>query len=100
MLVFFSISPLGAGESVSEPVAEIVELIDQSGLDYQVTAMGTIIEGPRSDVFELLERCHAHMKKSFSRVTSKIIIDDRGDEGGKLKSKVASIEELLGRKLS
>ncbi|GAB4323401.1 MAG: hypothetical protein Kow0074_15620 [Candidatus Zixiibacteriota bacterium] len=99
MLVFFSISPLGAGESVSKPVSEIIELIDRSGLDYQVTAMGTIFEGPREKVFALLEECHAHMKKSYSRVTSKILIDDRGELSGTLKSKIDSLERHLGRKL-
>lgn len=99
MLVFFSISPLGAGESVSKPVSEIIDLIEKSGLDYQVTAMGTIFEGPRDKVFALLEECHAHMKQSFQRVTSKILIDDRGDKTGTLTSKIGSLEGHLGRKL-
>jgi len=100
MLVFFSISPLGAEESVSKPVSEIIELIAQSGLDYQVTPMGTIIEGPREAVFDLLSRSHEHMKKSFHRVTSKIIIDDRGEDTGHMTAKIASLEQHLGRKLS
>ncbi len=100
MLVFFSISPLGTSESVSKPVSEIIDIIARSGLEYQVTAMGTIFEGPHDKVFQLLEQCHLHMKSSFNRVTSKILIDDRGDEAGKLQSKIASLEGHLGRKLS
>ena len=100
MLIFFSISPLGADESVSKPVSEAIDLITKSGLDYQVTAMGTIIEGPPDQIFDLLKACHAQMKKSFNRVTSKILIDDRGTEGGHIKSKIARLEEHLGHKLS
>ena len=75
MLVFFSISPLGESESVSSAVAPIVELIAASGLDYQLTSMGTIFEGKPDQVFDLLKKCHAKMKESNHRVTSKILID-------------------------
>jgi uncharacterized protein (TIGR00106 family) len=100
MLVFFSISPLGAGESVSKAVAPVVELIAESGLDYQLTSMGTIFEGTPDQVFDLLKRCHARMKESHRRVTSKILIDDRGDELGHIRSKTGSIERQLGHPLN
>ena len=44
-LLEFSITPLGAGESVSQYVARCVDLIDKSGLDYRLHAMGTVVEG-------------------------------------------------------
>ena len=97
MLVFFSISPLGEGESVSGPVAEIVKLIADSGLDYQLTAMGTIFEGTPDQVFELLKACHLKMRASHHRVTSKILIDDRGDALGRIRSKIESVEKAIGR---
>jgi len=95
MLAFFSISPLGEGESVAKPVAEIVRLIADSGLDYQLTAMGTIFEGTPDQVFDLLKRCHMTMRKSHHRVTSKILIDDRGDMMGRIRKKVESIHTIL-----
>ena len=99
MLVFFSISPLGASESVSKPVSEMIDLISKSGLEFQVTPMGTIIEGPADAIFDLLKACHVTMKKSHNRVTSKILIDDRGEGGSHFKSKIASLEKHLGREL-
>ncbi len=75
MLAFFSISPLGEGESVSGAVAKIIALIEQSGLEHTTNAMGTIIEGEPKDVFDLLYKCHASMQAEFPRVTSKILID-------------------------
>ena len=95
MLAFFSISPLGEGESVSKPVSGIIQMIKDSGLDYQLTAMGTIIEGQPKAVFELLLACHEKMRATHPRVTSKIIIDDRGDQMGRIRSKVAAIEKHL-----
>lgn len=99
MLVFFSISPLGQSESVSKPVSQMIDLIAKSGLEYQVTPMGTIFEGPPDAVFDLLKACHATMKKSHNRVTSKILIDDRGADTGHMKAKIASLEKHLGREL-
>ncbi len=98
MLVFFSIAPLGESESVSKSVAPIVDLISQSGLDFQLTAMGTIIEGPPGRVFDLLKECHARMKDSHDRVTSKILIDDRGEVTGRIRGKIDSIERELSRR--
>lgn len=40
VLLEMSITPLGKGESVSQYVAECVELVEQSGLDYELHAMG------------------------------------------------------------
>ena len=44
-LLEFSMTPLGQGESVSQYVARSLEIIDASGLDYELHAMGTIVEG-------------------------------------------------------
>ena len=97
MLASFTISPVGDGESLSRPVADIVRLIDDSGLDYQLTAMATVIEGEPEHVFDLLQKCHAEMKKSHHRVTSHIMIDDRGDDMGRLVAKVDKVERLLAQ---
>src|SRR4051794_17691741 len=40
VLLEMSITPLGQGESVSAFVAECVDIIDRSGLDYELHAMG------------------------------------------------------------
>jgi uncharacterized protein (TIGR00106 family) len=99
MLAFFSISPLGEGESVSGAVARVVDLIEQSGLEHSTNAMGTIIEGEPRDVFDLLYRCHELMQSKHARVTSKILIDHRRGTTGRLKSKIASLEQKLGYKI-
>jgi len=42
-------TPLGKGESVSQYVARVVDVVDKSGLPYVLTPMGTIIEGESWD---------------------------------------------------
>lgn len=97
MLASFTIAPVGDGESLSRSVAGIVKLIGNSGLDYQLTAMATVIEGEPERIFDLLQKCHAEMKKSHHRVTSHIMIDDRGDDMGRLVAKVEKVERLLAQ---
>jgi uncharacterized protein YqgV (UPF0045/DUF77 family) len=42
VLLEFSMSPFGKGESLSPYVARSLDIIDKSGVAYQLTPMGTI----------------------------------------------------------
>ncbi len=100
MVVEFSIVPVGEGEELSGLVAGIVDLIDRSGLSYQLTAMGTIVEGEWDEVLGLIRRCHSKMRESAARVLTSITIDDRNAAVGRLKGKVEDVERSLGRRLA
>ena len=99
MLVFLTIAPFGKGESLSEDVAAVLDLIDKSGLPYQVGPMGTTIEGDWDPVMDLIKRCHALMRERAGRVSTLIKIDDRAGMTGGLQSKTAALEARLGRRL-
>jgi uncharacterized protein (TIGR00106 family) len=99
VLLEMSITPLGKGESVSAYVAECVEIIDRSGLDYELHAMGTIVEGELDQVLDLMRRCIEQMATHSDRVTCAAKLDFRRGHDGRLKSKVASVEQKLGRSL-
>jgi uncharacterized protein YqgV (UPF0045/DUF77 family) len=43
MLAEFSIVPIGVGSSIGDKVAEVLGIVDASGLPYKVTPMGTVI---------------------------------------------------------
>ena len=51
MLAFFSLYPLDKGESLSKYVARSLDIIDNSGLDYQLTSMGTMVEGEPDEIW-------------------------------------------------
>jgi uncharacterized protein (TIGR00106 family) len=97
VLLEMSITPLGKGESVSRYVAECVQLVDLSGLDYELHAMGTIVEGELDQVLELLGRYIEQVARHSDRVSCSAKLDYRRGRSGRLKSKVASVEEKLGR---
>jgi uncharacterized protein (TIGR00106 family) len=99
VLVDFSMSPLGRGESVGRYVARILDVIDASGLDYRAHAMGTIIEGEWDEVMAVVTRCFEVMSGESDRVTATIKVDWRRGRAGRLGSKLDSVECTLGRKL-
>jgi uncharacterized protein (TIGR00106 family) len=99
VLLEFSVSPLGAGESVSAEVARCLQIVEQSGLDYQLHAMGTLVEGELTEVLAVLQRCIEAVASDHPRVTCSAKLDWRRGHSGRLQSKVASVERHLGRGL-
>lgn len=100
VLLEFSMSPLDKGESVSAWVARSIDIIDRSGVPYRLTPMGTILEGEWDEVMKVVTACFERMREDCSRVSTSIRIDYRAGPGGRLASKIDSIEKKLGRKLS
>lgn len=99
VLLEFSMTPLAKGESVSPYVARSLKIIEASELDYRLHAMGTIIEGELDEVLDVLKKCFAAMAEDCDRVTCTAKFDYRRGHSGRLESKVASVEEKLGRTL-
>ena len=99
VLLQFSMSPMMKGDSVSEYVARSLEIIDESGLDYRLHAMGTIIEGEAEEVLNVMKKCLEAMAADCDRVTCTAKLDYRKGHRGRLESKIKSVEQKLGRKL-
>lgn len=99
VLLEFSMAPLEKGTSVGEYVARSLKIIDESGLDYRLHAMGTIIEGEIDDVLDVLKKCFDAMAADCERITCTAKLDYRRGHSGRLKAKVTSVEEKLGRPL-
>jgi uncharacterized protein (TIGR00106 family) len=100
VLLEFSMFPSSKGESMSRYVARILDVIDKSGLPYQLTAMGTIIEGEWAEVMDVVTDCFRTLETDCPRVSSQIKIDFRAGTNSRMNSKVATVETSLGRKLS
>ena len=100
MLASFSIAPVGVGEALAKHVAEIVDIIDKSGLKYKLGAMQTTVEGDDAEVMALILQCHRHMRAKAKRVLTHIAIDDREGAKGRITGKIADVERALGRKVS
>ena len=99
MLVFFSIVPMGTGVAVGKEVADAIRVVEESGLDYQVTGMGTLVEGEWDEVMGVIRRCFDAMHEHSGRVTCQIKIDDYAGKIGQIAGKVATVEEVLGHEV-
>jgi len=99
MLAEFSIVPLGKGEHLADPIAEVLKIVDESGLDYRLHAMGTEVEGDWDAVMGLIKRCHQRMAGRCNRVYTQIKIDDFKGQANMLSSKVGAVERRVGKKL-
>jgi len=95
MIAAFSITPLGIGASVSEPVAEAVRLVRESGLANETNAMFTNVEGEWDEVMALIKACVMTVAEAAPRVSVVIKVDHRPGVGDALRGKVEAIEERL-----
>ena len=95
-----SVSPLGtATTSVSRYVAACVDVVRHApDVRYELTAMGTIIQGPLGRIMELAQQMHeAPFSLGAHRVLTKITIDDRRDKTATIETKVKAVSQDAGR---
>ena len=100
VLLEFAMSPGGKGESLSEYVARILDVIDRSGVPYQFTPMGTILEGEWEQVMGVVTACFKALEADCPRIGMNLKMDYRAGPAGRLRRKTERVEERLGRKLS
>ena len=96
MLLELSVIPLARGRSISTDLADLVKLIDACGLDYRLTAAGTIIEGTWDQVMDIAKKCHSEMRKKTERVITLMKVDDYANRIGRLTAAVESVEKKAG----
>lgn len=100
-VVDVTVVPLGTGStSVSSYVAACQEVLQHfgRGLKFELTAMGTIIEGDLDEILSLVRRLHeVPFEQGAMRVNTIIRIDDRRDKESSISGKVKSVEEKLKR---
>ena len=96
MLAAFSVTPLGAGESVGELVADAVRIVRESGLPNETNAMFTNIEGEWDEVIDVIHRCVQAVAARSPRVSVVIKADYRPGVTDALHGKVEVIERELG----
>ena len=69
-LMEFTMIPLDKGDSFSEYVAGILDIVDESGLDYRLNPMGTVVEGEWDDLIALLDTCFKSLENFVGGLNS------------------------------
>jgi uncharacterized protein (TIGR00106 family) len=96
-VVEVSIVPIGvAGTSLSGYVATALEVLRASTVEYELTAMGTILSGDLDEILAVVRRMHESLfEKGAPRVLTQIKIDDRRDRVGTPRQKIRSVLDKL-----
>ena len=96
-IVEFTIVPLGTGDtSLSTYVADCHKILEASKLNYQLTAMGTIVEGELDDIMAIIMKMHeVPFENKAKRVSTSIKIDDRRDKTATIEKKVEAVMDKL-----
>lgn len=97
-IVEVTIAPFGTGStSLSKYVAGCHKVLEQEkDLRYQLTPMGTIIEGDLDRILEVIRKMHeVPFQQGAMRVSTLIRIDDRRDKKATMEGKIASVISRL-----
>ncbi|MBU0729436.1 MAG: MTH1187 family thiamine-binding protein [Proteobacteria bacterium] len=96
-LMHLTIIPLGTDSpSLGPYVADILRILQQEGLAFKLTDMGTIVEGDTAKLLSLAARLHEEpFTHGVKRVCTQISIDDRRDKKVAIGDKINSVQALL-----
>lgn len=94
VIAMIKVVPLGtASPSLSRYVAACLDVVKDAGdISYQITAMGTVIQGPLARILELVQKMHeVPFNMGALRVSTTINIDDRRDKLTSIEHKVKAV---------
>src|SRR5699024_12648939 len=92
----WGMAPFGEGFEVLIEVAEVVEVISDSGLPNQTTSMFTEIEGPWDEVMEVVKEATYVLANKGIRTEVILKADRRPGFTDTMNKKIESIDNILG----
>ena len=104
VLLEFSMFPTSdecrEGSSVSAQVSKVIDAIDKSGVAYQLTPMGTVVEtDTMKEALAIIELAYEQLE-CCERVYSSLKFDIRKNTKNRLKTKIASVQKVLNREVN
>ncbi len=93
-----TVVPIGTGEpGLSEYVADCHKVLqEQEKVEYELTPMGTVMQGELEDILSLIEKLHeVPFAEGAPRVSTQVKIDERRDKEGNMNQKLKSVEDKL-----
>ncbi|WP_236024428.1 MTH1187 family thiamine-binding protein [Bifidobacterium pluvialisilvae] len=97
-LAQLTIWPTGVGEELSEYVAQVIDVIRDSGLDNSTHAMSTDIEGDYDDVLDLVKRAAFVLYDHGYRTQVSLQMDMRPGFDHQMNGKVELVNKILRQK--
>lgn len=96
IMIDLCVIPMGVGVSVSEYVTACQRVLEEAGLEHQLHAYGTNIQGDWDEVMAAVKRCHEVMHEMGApRVSSSMRLGTRTDREQTMDDKVQSVVTKL-----
>lgn len=96
VMIDLCVVPVGVGVSVSEYVTACQRVLEEAGLEHQLHAYGTNIQGDWDEVMAAVKRCHEVVHEMGApRITSSMRLGTRTDRDQTMQDKVDSVETKL-----
>lgn len=96
VVVAFSVTPLGVGESVGDLVVEAVRVVRESGLPNRTDAMFTTVEGEWDECLGVVTAAVEAVRAAGApRVSVVVKADVRDGHDGAIDAKVARVDRAL-----
>ncbi len=88
--------PIGVGVSVSKHVAACQRVLEEAGLEINMHAYGTNIEGDWNQVMAAIKRCHEVVHEMGApRISTSLKLGTRTDRTQSMAEKISSVEAKL-----
>jgi uncharacterized protein (TIGR00106 family) len=89
-----AVVPVGTGSaSISDYVAGAVRIVRESGLKFELTSMGTCVEGDVASILDLVRRMHeGGFDQGAVRMLTSLTLDDRRDKTLSIAGKKAAVK--------
>ncbi|MEI6852648.1 MAG: MTH1187 family thiamine-binding protein, partial [Bacteroidota bacterium] len=98
VIVEFSMFPTDKGDSVSSYVARIVKMLQESGISYQLTPMGSIFEvNEMPDALAVIAKAYRQLELDCGRVFATAKFDIRKGKSNRMERKIKAVEEKIGK---
>jgi len=93
---FLTVAPRTEEDSMAPEIAEAIDALEDTGVRYETTAMGTLLEADEAaTVFAAAQA--AHEAVDSDRVVTFLKLDDKRATDDPMEEKVESVREELGR---
>ena len=98
VLMQLSIFPTNTAGSKSKEVSEVLKIIRDSDLNYQLTSMNTIVEAKTlKELLDLVNLCYLKLEElGCNRVYASMNFDIRSSGEDRINSKIKSVENHIG----
>jgi uncharacterized protein (TIGR00106 family) len=96
VIIDLCVVPVGVGTSVSEYVAACQRVLEEAGLEHELHAYGTNVQGDWDEVFAAVKRCHERVHElGAPRITTTLKVGTRTDREQSMEDKTRSVREKL-----